>query len=208
MSSLNANDVVIHWGLGTTGTVNVTETISETGCSNNYTYTVLLGENVALDTAEVLQLSSSVLYTPNDYSFMNWGYESITTQVPVSIGVYTQYCEFPNFNPSLNYYWVEIGDGNGCITKSYFNNPNFVANIPNVEQSNVEIFPNPTEGILNIKTDLDSYDFEIINLDGQKVMSGSGDHSLILPLIEIPTGIYFMSIKSKGYQYNQKIIKL
>jgi hypothetical protein len=208
MSSSNANDVVVHWGLGTTGTVNVTETISETGCSNDYTYTVLLGENVALDTAEVLQLSSSVLYTPNDYSFMNWGYESIITQIPVSIGVYSQYCEFPNFNPSLNYYWVEIGDGNGCITKSYFNNPNFVANIQNTEKNNVEIYPNPTEALLNIETDLDSFDFEIINLDGQKVMSGSGDHSFTLPIIEIPSGIYFMSIKSEGYQYNQKIIKL
>lgn len=208
MSSANANDVVIHWGTGATGTVNVTETISETGCSNDYSYTVLLGENVALDTAEVLQLSSSVLYTPNDYSFMNWGYESIITQIPVSIGVYSQYCEFPNFNPSLNYYWVEIGDGNGCITKSYFNNPNFIANIQNVEQNNVEIFPNPTEGLVTIKTDLDSFDFEIINPDGQKVMSGSGDYSLTLPLIEIPSGIYFMNIKSKGYQYNQKIIKL
>lgn len=208
MSSSNANDVVIHWGLGTTGTLNVTETISETGCHNDYSYTVLLGENVALDTAEVLQLSSSVLYTPNDYSFMNWGYESILTQIPVSIGVYSQYCEFPNFNPSLNYYWVEIGDGNGCITKSYFNNPNFIANTQILEQNLVEIFPNPTEGEINIKTDLERFDFEIINLDGHLVMSGSGDHSFMLPMIEIPSGLYFITIKSKGYQFNQKIIKL
>jgi hypothetical protein len=208
MSSSNANDVVIHWGLGATGTLNVTETISETGCSNDYNYTVLLGENVALDTAEVLQLSSSVLYTPNDYSFMNWGYESILTQIPVSIGVYSQYCEFPNFNPSLNYYWVEIGDGNGCITKSYFNDPNFIANTQILEQNLVEIFPNPTEGEINIKTDLERFDFEIINLDGHLVMSGSGDHSFMLPMIEIPSGLYFITIKSKGYQFNQKIIKL
>jgi hypothetical protein len=208
MSSSNANDVVIHWGLGTTGTLNVTETITETGCHNDYSYTVLLGENVALDTAEVLQLSSSVLYTPNDYSFMNWGYESILTQIPVSIGVYSQYCEFPNFNPSLNYYWVEIGDGNGCITKSYFNNPNFIANTQILEQNLVEIFPNPTEGEINIKTDLERFDFEIINLDGHLVMSGSGDHSFMLPMIEIPSGLYFITIKSKGYQFNQKIIKL
>jgi len=208
MSSSNANDVVIHWGLGTTGTLNVTETISETGCSNDYTYTVLLGENVALDTAEVLQLSSSVLYTPNDYSFMNWGYESIITQIPVSIGVYSQYCEFPNFNPSLNYYWVEIGDGNGCITKSYFNNPNFIANTQIVEQNLVEIFPNPTEGEINIKTELERFDFEIINLDGHMVMSGSGDHSFTLPMNEIPSGLYFITIKNEGYQFNQKIIKL
>jgi hypothetical protein len=208
MSSSNANDVVVHWGLGTTGSVNVTETISETGCSNDYTYTVLLGENVALDTAEVLQLSSSVLYTPNDYSFMNWGYESIITQIPVSIGVYSQYCEFPNFNPSLNYYWVEIGDGNGCNTKSYFNNPNFIANTQILEQNLVEIFPNPTEGEINIKTDLERFDFEIINLDGHIVMSGSGDHSFTLQMIEIPSGLYFITIKKEGYQFNQKIIKL
>lgn len=208
MSSSNVNDVVIHWGLGTTGTLNVTETITETGCHNDYSYTVLLGENVALDTAEVLQLSSSVLYTPNDYSFMNWGYESILTQLPVSIGVYSQYCEFPNFNPSLNYYWVEIGDGNGCITKSYFNNPNFIANTQILEQNLVEIFPNPTEGEINIKTDLERFDFEIINLDGHMVMSGSGDHSFTLPMIEIPSGLYFITIKKEGYQFNQKIIKL
>lgn len=208
MSFSNANDAVVHWGTGNSGTIHVTETISQTGCSNNYSYEVLLDNSLALDTAEVLQLSSNVLYTPQDYAFMNWGYQSIQTNIPVSVGVYSQYCNFPNFDPSQNYYWVEIGDGNGCVTKSYFNNPIFTADLEHITSQHIQVFPNPTSGFLIIETDFSEFYFEVISLEGQVLKSGKGSFTINLNDLDYSSGIYYLNISSNGKTFKHKIIKI
>jgi|Laugresbdmm110sd_1035091.scaffolds.fasta_scaffold00063_12 hypothetical protein len=208
MSFSNANDAIVHWGLGTSGIINITETISQTGCTNNYSYEVLLDNSIALDTAEVLQLSSNVLYTPQDYTFMNWGYQSIQTNIPVSIGVYSQYCNFPNFDPSQNYYWVEIGDGNGCVTKSYFNNPIFTADLEHITSQHIQVFPNPTSGFVTIETGFSEFNFEIITMEGQVLKSGKGSYSIDLTDFDYTPGIYYLKISSNGSFFKHKIIKL
>lgn len=208
MSFSNANDAVVHWGTGNSGTIHVTETVSQTGCSNNYSYEVLLDNSIALDTAEVLQLSSNVLYTPQDYIFMNWGYQSIQTNIPVSVGVYSQYCNFPNFDPSQNYYWVEIGDGNGCVTKSYFNNPIFTADLEHITSQHIQVFPNPTSGFITIETDFSDFNFEIITMEGQVLNSGKGSYSIDFTDLNYPSGVYYLNISSNGSLFKHKIIKL
>jgi hypothetical protein len=208
MSFSNANDAIVHWGLGTSGIINITETISQTGCSNNYSYEVLLDNSIALDTAEVLQLSSNVLYTPQDYTFMNWGYQSIQTNIPVSVGVYSQYCNFLNFDPSQNYYWVEIGDGNGCVTKSYFNNPIFTADLEHITSQHINVFPNPTSGFVTIETDFSEFNFEIITIEGQVLKSGKGSYSIDFTDLNYPSGVYYLNISSNGSLFKHKIIKL
>ena len=208
MSFSNANDAIVHWGLGTSGIINITETISQTGCTNNYSYEVLLDNSIALDTAEILQLSSNVLYTPQDYTFMNWGYQSVQTNIPVSVGVYSQYCNFPNFDPSQNYYWVEIGDGNGCVTKSYFNNPIFTAELENITSQHIQVFPNPTYGFVTIETDFSDFNFEIITMEGQVLNSGKGSYSIDFTDLNYPSGVYYLNISSNGSLFKHKIIKL
>ena len=208
MSFSNANDAIVHWGLGTSGIINITETISQTGCTNNYSYEVLLDNSIALDTAEILQLSSNVLYTPQDYTFMNWGYQSVQTNIPVSVGVYSQYCNFPNFDPSQNYYWVEIGDGNGCVTKSYFNNPIFTAELENITSQHIQLFPNPTYGFVTIETDFSDFNFEIITMEGQVLNSGKGSYSIDFTDLNYPSGVYYLNISSNGSLFKHKIIKL
>ena len=208
MSFSNANDAIVHWGIGNSGIINVTETVSQTGCSNNYSYEVLLDNSIALDTAEVLQLSSNVLYTPQDYTFMNWGYQSIQTNIPVSVGVYSQYCNFPNFDPSQNYYWVEIGGGNGCVTKSYFNNPIFTAELEHITSQHINVFPNPTSGFVTIETDFSEFNFEIITMEGQVLKSGKGSYSIDFTDLNYPSGVYYLNIFSNGSLFKHKIIKL
>ena len=208
MSFYNANDAMVHWGLGNSGIINVTETISQTGCSNSYSYEVLLDNNIALDTAEVLQLSSNVLYTTQDYTFKNWGYQSIQTNIPVSVGVYSQYCNFPNFDPSQNYYWVEIGDGNGCVTKSYFNNPIFTAELDNITAQHIQVFPNPTSGFVSIETDFSEFNFEVVTMEGQVIKSGKGSYTIDLADFNYTPGIYYLNISSNGSVFKHKIIKL
>ena len=207
MSSNNNNEVVVHWGTGN-GLVSISETINETGCSNNYSFAVILGNNIALDTAEVLQLSSTVLYTPQDYSFMNWGYESIVTHIPVSVGVYSQYCNYNNIDLSSYYYWVEIGNGNGCITKSYFNYPTFTANIENQSIDEFIVFPNPTDDIITIKTNFNSLSYQLQSINGSIVKSGIGNYEFSINIIDLPSGVYFLSLDNGNRNYRTKILKL
>jgi hypothetical protein len=208
MSSNNNNEVFVHWGTGVNGSLSISETINETGCSNNYSFEVILGNNTALDTAEVLQLSSTVLYTPQDYSFMNWGYESIVTHIPVSVGVYSQYCNYNNnIDLSSYYYWVEIGNGNGCLTKSYFNNPTFTANVDNNSLEDLNVYPNPTESIITIKTNFVSSIYQIQSLNGSIVKTGSGEGEFSININDLPSGVYFLNLDNGIRNYQTKIVK-
>jgi hypothetical protein len=208
MSSNNNNEVFVHWSTGVNGSLSISETINETGCSNNYSFAVILGNNIALDTAEVLQLSSTVLYTPQDYSFMNWGYESIVTHIPVSVGVYSQYCNYNNIDLSSYYYWVEIGNGNGCLTKSYFNNPTFTANVDNNSLEDLNVYPNPTESIITIKTNFASSIYQIQSLNGSIVKTGSGEGEFSININDLPSGVYFLNLDNGIRNYQTKIVKI
>jgi hypothetical protein len=110
---------------------------------------------------------------------MNWGYESITTHIPVSVGVYSQYCEFDNFDPSNYNYWVEIGDGNNCNTKSYFNTPIYTTSIPEIINSKINVYPNPfaDEIFVELFSTYDK-DYSIFDLQGGLVLFGSFSNGL------------------------------
>jgi hypothetical protein len=208
ISNSNTNEVVVHWGLGKSGKINVTETNQETGCSNFYNQDVMFENNIALDTTDVLQLTNNVLYTPKKYSIMNWGYESIQTKNQVTTGVNSQYFRFSNFDPTQYYYWVEIGEDEECTTKSYFNNPKLVTLNEIFDKKTFLIYPNPIEDHLNIITELDEFTYQIINSNGQILVAGNEKKSITIKNLEIPSGLYLLNIISKEKMYRHKIIKI
>ena len=212
-SDSSSNEVYIHWtSINPTNQINgqviITETIASTGCQNSYLKNVILDTTVSPAPATVLALSSNVLYTTEDYSFMNWGYESIVTHIPVSVGVYSQYCNYNNIDLSSYYYWVEIGNGNGCITKSYFNYPTFTANIDNNSLEDLNVYPNPTESIITIKTNFVSSIYQIQSLNGSIVKTGSGEGEFSININDLPSGVYFLNLDNGIRNYQTKIVKI
>ena len=139
---------------------------------------------------------------------MNWGYESIVTHIPVSVGVYSQYCNYNNIDLSSYYYWVEIGNGNGCITKSYFNYPTFTANIDNNSLEDLNVYPNPTESIITIKTNFVSSIYQIQSLNGSIVKTGSGEGEFSININDLPSGVYFLNLDNGIRNYQTKIVKI
>jgi hypothetical protein len=125
-AGFGTNEIYVHWFNGSVGTLTVNEYIWNSGCSSEDDLTVVLADT-ALEPAVIglLYNGGNVLHTSIDYPFMSWGYESVQTHIPIYLGVSTQYCLIQNFDPSNYNYWVEIGDGNGCITKSYYNAPTY-----------------------------------------------------------------------------------
>ena len=65
--------------------------------------------------------------------------------------------------------------------------------------ASLDIFPNPTSGILYISSDEDVY-YEILEISGKRLKSGKGDQ---IDLISYPSGVYFLLINGESL----KIIK-
>ena len=212
-SDSTSNEVYVHWDSinpsnQIIGQIIIEETVASTGCHNSFIKNVLLDTTAALNPATVLSLSSNVLYIANDYTFMNWGYESILTHIPVSVGVYSQYCDFNNLDVSNYNYWVEIGDGNGCITKSYYNEPIFTADLENQDLNEFKVFPNPTEHLIYIQTNIESSFYQIQTLNGSVLKSGVGTDEFSINVIDLPSGVYILNLNNGTRHYQTKIIKL
>jgi hypothetical protein len=209
LSPNNSNVVFVHW-LDGNGKILVTETIAATGCNNEYFINVLIDSlALALDTTEILMLSSNVLYTPQDYPYMNWGYESIITHIPISIGVQSQYCNFQNIDLSNYNYWVEIGEGNGCITKSYFNPPIFTAStIENIDE-NIRIYPNPATDMVQFIGNLSQFNsYKLIDINGQIICQNNFDSTYKLDVSKLESGIYFILLEGLIDKLTIKFFKI
>jgi hypothetical protein len=77
------------------------------------------------------------------------------------------------------------------------------------------IYPNPTSENISVSihlTDNDEIVFELVDLSGRSILSSrermsSGNHSKIIKLSELASGIYILKITSKELNYTQKVIK-
>lgn len=68
-----------------------------------------------------------------------------------------------------------------------------------------DIFPNPTNSILNINTPLELNKISILNTSG-RIMK-TFNHSKRLNISELPKGIYFLKANSKNKSFVKKLIK-
>ena len=62
---------------------------------------------------------------------------------------------------------------------------------------NVNVYPNPTSGVLNVVTDANNYEYQIINSIGQVVLSGNANGSTALNVNGL-NGVYFLRIIADG----------
>lgn len=73
---------------------------------------------------------------------------------------------------------------------------------------NYNVYPNPTEGVLNINmADHSVFTANVYNTLGMQVYSGKAISTLQIELSSYPAGIYFLNIHSKQGITTQKIIK-
>ena len=70
--------------------------------------------------------------------------------------------------------------------------------------SGIVIYPNPTKNILNVITDLD-INAKLYDITGRMLKSNIIDKQI--NLLNLPSGIYFLSIEHEGNIYNKRIIK-
>lgn len=77
-----------------------------------------------------------------------------------------------------------------------------------IENSKVEIYPNPTSGHINIQTAVDFQEIEVtvFNLLGEKILSIKNQK--VINLNSIPSETYFLIIETDDFKETHKIIKL
>ncbi|MBJ7427498.1 MAG: T9SS type A sorting domain-containing protein, partial [Bacteroidia bacterium] len=106
------------------------------------------------------------------------------------------------------FYSVRVDSSNGCGTMSNdfelkYNSVNDYQNLVDL----VNIYPNPTNGILNIESDQNLY-FEIYDVSGKQIMAGNKVQKLQqINLIDLSSGIYFLKLFNDNEQFITKIIR-
>ncbi len=122
-------------------------------------------------------------------------FESIGKVQGAGTTVETQYYTFSDLNPSttLNYYRLKQVDIDGTFEYSS------IVSI-NIEDKdfNTKVFPSPTSNVLNVEANQKVNTVEIIDLTGRVIMSElyKNLNSVQLNVAHLPTGTYFVSIKS------------
>ena len=73
-----------------------------------------------------------------------------------------------------------------------------------------EIYPNPTEGFLNIETSSDRYNYSIYNTSGQLILQKDFNRGNIrLNTAELTKGVYYVVIRSANNDFGiEKILKI
>ena len=80
-----------------------------------------------------------------------------------------------------------------------------------VKESLIQLFPNPTTHLLNIKLENpQTTAFEVLDIYGKKVFekADSFNSNFQLPLEHLSEGIYFLKVKMDGEEVVQKFIKI
>ena len=76
--------------------------------------------------------------------------------------------------------------------------------VEEAQNVNVNIYPNPTTGVLNVVTNANNYEYQIINSVGQVVMSGNANGKTTVNVSEL-SGVYFLRIIADGDVVVRKI---
>ena len=71
-------------------------------------------------------------------------------------------------------------------------------------EMNVGIYPNPANSVLNIMTNAENYEYQMINSVGQVVMSGKASGNTVVNVSEL-NGMYFLRIIADGQTIVRKI---
>ena len=74
------------------------------------------------------------------------------------------------------------------------------------EMVKVGVYPNPTNGPLNIVTDADNFEYQVVNAIGQVVLSGNANGRTTISVSGLNSGVYFLKVVANGSASVRKVI--
>ncbi len=179
----------------------LTITNPSTGCVANDTLFPTFSTNTAPLAHEVLLIDASfnlLGLNQTNYNLYTWGYSlknQYTAYDIVSTG--NPYASYP-FIDTVNYdYWVEYGELNQCLTRSYYNQPGFLG-IETSSENSVFIYPNPFSEHIKIDNITDESKVRIFNSIGALVVNTTiSPSNNLIQTSHLQDGMYFVNVEQK-----------
>ena len=211
----NSKNVLVNWYDNTLPAyIAVKETIAGSSCYKYDTLFIKFLNQSALDptTINPLHPGSKILVASNSYPDMNWGYEAKNSGATIYVNGHNQYYEY-SFIDTINfYYWVEVGDGNGCLTKSYYNSYVYYLNLEKrINTLNeINIYPNPVQDRIFIKGINNKISVKVFDqtgrlIDEYNMIKNEGNS---IDVSNYSPGIYYLIFKTKKNIATHKFIKI
>ena len=173
-----------------------------TGCSANDTLFPTFSTNSAPVTQEVLMIDADfnlLGLNQTNYGIYTWGY-SLKNQYTafdiVSSG--NPYASYPTID-TLNYdYWVEYGDVNQCLTRSYYNKPGILG-VNALTENSVFAYPNPFTDNITLGNITEESEVRLYNSVGTLVVNTSiSPSNNQIQTSYLQDGMYFVYIEQKN----------
>ncbi|MDC1109385.1 Omp28-related outer membrane protein [Flavobacteriaceae bacterium] len=180
----------------------------------------LVTDNYASETSWQLTDSSGYIIAQNG-SLSNASTYSTEIEIPTSDECYTftindTYGDGICCGYGVGSYSITDETGNTIISGGEFSSVDTstfrvgeTLGINSIFENDLNIFPNPSNGVFNIKTSLNNSTYKIYNLIGQQVKSGLIKNGAnLIDLRNSIDGVYFMTIQTEnGEKIGYKLIK-
>ena len=180
----------------------------------------LVTDNYASETSWQLTDSSGYIIAQNG-SLSNASTYSTEIEIPTSDECYTftindTYGDGICCGYGVGSYSITDDSGNTIISGGEFSSVDTstfrvgeTLGINSILENDLNIFPNPSNGVFNIKTSLNNSTYKIYNLIGQHVKSGLIKNGAnLIDLRNSIDGVYFMTIQTEnGEKIGYKLIK-
>ena len=158
--------------------------------ASGYDSVVVLDLTVNLSPLATITQSGSILEVTSAVSYL-WSTGEVTQTITPTI---------------LGWHWCIVTDANGCESEqTFYEVLHLSTSLNDIMSEQVAIYPNPTKGVIIIKTDFLIEKIKIINVQGRQL-----DVSLkeqVLDVSSIPNGIYFVEIYSDKGVVRKKFVK-
>ncbi len=126
--------------------------------------------------------------------------QDLDQNVTATAGAYSE-----NANGSLSWTIGEtvvetVSDGTNSLTQGFHQgNLSVTTFIEKTElSSNLKVYPNPVENILNVETDKTGMDYQLLNINGKKVSNGKLENTTQeINFFDLPAGTYFLKINNE-----------
>jgi Concanavalin A-like lectin/glucanases superfamily/PKD domain/Secretion system C-terminal sorting domain/Bacterial Ig domain len=181
--------------------VMLTTTLSGSQCAVTSSYAVNVGSTASPD-MQVIYFNGQLICMRNDMDTYQWGYDDATTLDSTLIPGEINFNYFISGLDNVHrYYWV-ITTKDGCMQKTYYNEPTSVANVNTDGAMDVKVYPNPASAYIDVAVETTvegKYTADLIDLLGQRINTTTlTDRKGVFDVKELPAGCYMVVTYREG----------
>ncbi len=200
-TSKNGENAIVNFPNTGNAEVILSANVAGIACKSADTFKLSVGNSNA-QVPQVLYFESHFIALPDNEDSYQWGYDDATTLIATTLTGETNQ-DYLIVNPDIahKYYWVNTAFS-GCLQKTYFNTPMAIQNVNTNGITEVKVYPNPANELLNIEINTtvgSNILVEITNMTGQIVSSFQAlNLNAIIDVSHYASGFYIITCYHDG----------